>query len=161
MVKSLTFLIAVLAIADNLGWEWMGDAAGTDLSSSSAQTQGCECSATMSCSCCQSVAVSLMNETSTLCLTLGIGLQSGTLDLGASLDGTSVGSFSISTNKPPTYCVPVVSLVSLDICLKVDIQMAGVAVKACPTFYTNYSSNQVVAYDFPCIQVGLNGVSLV
>jgi len=81
--------------------------------------------------------------------------------LGATLDGTSVGSFSINPLTPPTYCLPVISLASLDVCLKLKVQVKGAAVKACPTFYTNYSSSQVVGYDFPCIQIGMNGVSLV
>ncbi|XP_017008625.2 uncharacterized protein [Drosophila takahashii] len=157
MVKSYALLLGLLAIIANLSYEI--DAAG--LTVSAAQSQGCQCSATLSCSCCQSVSVSPMNETSTLCLTLGIGIPSGNIDFGATMDGTSVASFSIDPSKPPTYCLPVISLASVDICLKVTLQIKGAAVKACPTFYTNYSSSQVVGYDFPCVQIGVSGVSLV
>ncbi|KAH8363233.1 hypothetical protein KR084_007374 [Drosophila pseudotakahashii] len=157
MVKSYAILVGLLAIIAYLSYEI--DAAG--LTVSAAQGQGCQCSVTMSCSCCQSVSVSLMNGTSTLCLTLGIGIPSGNIDLGATMDGTSVGAISIDPSKPPTYCLPVISLASLDMCLKISIQIQGVAVKTCPTFYTNYSSSQVVGYDFPCVQIGVSGVSLV
>jgi len=92
---------------------------------------------------------------------LGIGLTSGTINLGATMDGNSVAALSISTANPPTYCIPVISMVSLDMCIKVNIKVAGVAVKACPTFYTDYATNQVASYDFPCIQVGMDGVSLI
>ncbi|EDV53159.1 uncharacterized protein Dere_GG11990 [Drosophila erecta] len=154
-IPLLGFLVILLGILSRENV----DAAG--LLSSSAQTEGCQCSLTMSCSCCQRVSVDLVNQNSTVCVSLGLGLTSGTINLGATMDGNSVAAFSISTTQPPTYCIPVVSMVSLDMCIKVGIKMAGVAVKACPTFYTNFATSQVVSYDFPCIQVGMNGVSLV
>ncbi|XP_065722519.2 uncharacterized protein [Drosophila suzukii] len=158
MAKSHAILLGLLAVMASLS-----SVIGLDrgLTISAAQSQGCQCSATMSCSCCQSVSVSLMNETSTLCLTLGIGIPSGSIDFVATLDGTSVGSFSINPLTPPTYCLPVILLASLDVCLKIKVQVKGAVVKACPTFHTNFSTSQVVGYDFPCIQVGMNGVSLV
>ncbi|XP_016950760.1 uncharacterized protein LOC108025015 [Drosophila biarmipes] len=158
MAKSHAILLGLLAIMASLS-----GAIGLDqgLTLSAAQSQGCQCSAKMSCSCCQSVSVSLMLETSTLCLSLSIGAPSGSINLGATLDGTSVGAFSLNPLTPPTYCVPAISLASLDVCLKVNIEVKGAAVKACPTFYTNYSSSQVAGYDFPCVQVGVNGVGLV
>ncbi|XP_033162995.1 uncharacterized protein LOC117142857 [Drosophila mauritiana] len=154
-VLLLGFLVTLVGILSH------GNVDAAGLLSSSAQTQGCQCSLTMSCSCCQSVSVDLLNQNSTVCLTLGIGLTSGTINLGATMDGNSVAAFAISTTKPPTYCIPVISMVSVDMCIKVNIKVAGVAVKACPTFYTNYATNQVVSYDFPCIQVGMDGVSLI
>ncbi|XP_017130965.1 uncharacterized protein LOC108148442 [Drosophila elegans] len=160
---SHTILIGFLTIVVSLSHVKIAEAGtGLDLGliSLPATSQVCQCSLTMSCSCCQGVTVNLMNQTSTLCLTVKIGLTSGSLDLGATMDGNSVAKFSISTTKPPTYCLPVVSMVSLDMCLKINFKMAGVAVKACPTIYTNYASNQIVSYDFPCIQVGLDGVRL-
>ncbi|XP_017041596.1 uncharacterized protein LOC108088360 [Drosophila ficusphila] len=164
MEASYALLIGLLAVTTPLSYV-KAAAAGTGLDlgliSLPANGQACQCSLTMSCSCCQSVTVNLMNETSTLCLTVKIGLSSGSIDLGATMDGNSVAAIAISTSKPPQFCIPVISMASLDICLKVNIKMAGLAAKACPTFYTDFSSSQVVTYDFPCIQVGLDGVSLV
>nr|XP_036675467.1 uncharacterized protein LOC108015453 [Drosophila suzukii] len=96
MAKSHAILLGLLAIMDSLS-----GVIGLDrgLTFSAAQSQGCQCSAT-------------------ILPHLGIGIPSGSIDLGATLDGTSVGSFSINPLTPPTYCLPVISLASLDVCLK-------------------------------------------
>ncbi|XP_022210936.1 uncharacterized protein LOC111066537 [Drosophila obscura] len=127
------------------------------------QAQVCQCSLSLSCSCCQSVSVNAVNETKTLCLTFKISVLSGSVDVGVTMDGNSLTSFTVSTKTPPTYCLPLISVVApLNMCLKLNINLAGLSgIKACPTFYTSYDSNEVVSYDFPCIQLGMDGVSLV
>lgn len=95
-------------------------------------------------------------------MTMKLSILSGSVDVGVTLDGSSVAQFTISTKNPPTACLPIVTAVGLDVCLKLNFKMAGLSgVQACPTFYTSYNTNQVVSYDFPCVQVGLDGVSLV
>ncbi|XP_016985569.2 uncharacterized protein LOC108049051 [Drosophila rhopaloa] len=160
MVTCHAILTGYLAILVTLSYAEAD--AGLDLGPISlpANDQVCQCSLTMSCSCCQSVTVDLMNQTSTVCLTVQIGLTTGSIDLEATMDGNSVAKLSMSTLKPPKFCLPVVSLASLDMCLKVNFQFEGVGVKVCPNIYTNYATSQVVSYDFPCIQAGLDGVSL-
>ncbi|BFF92216.1 uncharacterized protein DMAD_10318 [Drosophila madeirensis] len=127
------------------------------------QAQVCQCSLSLSCNCCQSITVNAINETKTLCLTLKINVLSASVDVGVTMDGNSVTKFTISTQTPPTACLPLLSVVTpLDICLKLNIKMAGLTgLKACPTFYTSYDSNNVLSYDFPCLQLGMEGISLV
>ncbi|XP_026839896.1 uncharacterized protein LOC113564884 [Drosophila persimilis] len=151
--------IAVITAAD------AATSSGTNLGliTIPSQAQVCSCSLSLSCSCCQSVVVNAVNTTKTLCLTFKISVLSGSVDVGVTMDGNSMTKFTISTTSPPTFCLPVLSLVTpLDMCLKLNIKMAGLSgIQACPTFYSSYDSSNVVSYDFPCIQLGLDGVSLV
>ncbi|KAH8383303.1 hypothetical protein KR009_007957 [Drosophila setifemur] len=184
MVQSKNILLGLLATIIGLSNVFVAEAAsnGTSMDfgiiSIPAQADMCSCSLTLSCKCCQSVTINPMNETKSrkadslffvvvliitfpVCLTAKLSILSGSVDLGVTMDGQSVAAFTVSTKTPPTYCLPILSMASLDVCLKLNFKIAGTAVKTCPTFYTTYNSNQVVSYDFPCLQVGLNGVSLV
>ncbi|EDV44057.2 uncharacterized protein Dana_GF16225 [Drosophila ananassae] len=170
MVTPKDISIGLFALILGLGCVSITEAASS-ASSSSAMNFGiisipsaasCSCSLSMSCNCCQSVTINAMNNNKTLCITMKLSILSGSVDVGVTLDGGSVAQFTISTKNPPTACLPIVTLVGLDVCLKLNFKMAGLSgVQACPTFYTSYNANQVVSYNFPCVQVGLDGVSLV
>ncbi|KAH8337699.1 hypothetical protein KR074_007026 [Drosophila pseudoananassae] len=171
MLTSKDIPIRLFALIVGLGCVAITEAAFGRSSSSTGMNLGiisipsaasCSCSLSMSCNCCQSVTINALNDNKTLCLTVKLSVLSGSVDLGVTLDGTSVGQFTVSTKNPPTACLPIVSMVSLDVCLKLNLKMAGLSgVQACPIFYTSYNTNQVVGYNFPCVQVGLDGVSLV
>ncbi|KAH8278489.1 hypothetical protein KR018_004077 [Drosophila ironensis] len=167
MLKPKDLLIGLVAIILGLGCVSVVEAAANTTVAnygiiSIPSTASCSCSLTMSCSCCQSVIINVVNDNKTLCVTFKISVLSGSVDIGVTMDGNSVAAFTVSTKTPPTACLPVVNNFGLDVCLKLTVSLAGLSgVKACPTFYTSYDSNQVISYAFPCVQLGLTGVSLV
>ncbi|EDW84039.1 uncharacterized protein Dwil_GK13931 [Drosophila willistoni] len=126
-----------------------------------AQAQTCTCSISLSCSCCQSVVVNAMNMTKTLCLTFKLTILSVSVDVSVTLDGTSVAKFTIDAKNPPTFCLPVISLSPVDMCLKLSASLVGLSgIKMCPTVYSTVSGSQALSYAFPCVKLSTDGVSL-
>ncbi|KAH8341909.1 hypothetical protein KR059_004210, partial [Drosophila kikkawai] len=121
----------------------------------------CQYSPPLSYSCCQSVTVNMLNDTKKLCLTIKGSLLGGTVDLTATLDGASVGKFNLDVNKPPTVCLPLISMTGLNMCIKLKFSISISGAKICPNVYASFNTNDIMNYTFPCVQVGLDGVSLV
>ncbi|KAH8247138.1 hypothetical protein KR032_010733 [Drosophila birchii] len=121
----------------------------------------CQFSLPLSYSCCQSVTVNMLNDTKKLCLTINASVLAGTVDLTATIDGTSVGKFNLDVKKPPTACLPLISMTGLNMCLKLILSLTSSGAKICPNVYASFNSNDIMTYNFPCAQVGLNGVNLV
>ncbi|KAH8293693.1 hypothetical protein KR054_003129 [Drosophila jambulina] len=121
----------------------------------------CQYSPPLSYSCCQSVTVNMLNDTKKLCLTIKGDLLGGTVDLTTTSDGTSIGKFNVDINKPPTACLPLISLTGLNMCLKLNLSISMSGAKICPNVYSSFNTNDIMTYNFPCVQVGLDGVNLV
>ncbi|KAM8703320.1 hypothetical protein ACLKA7_008013 [Drosophila subpalustris] len=122
----------------------------------------CNCSLSMSCSCCQSAVVNAMNLSRTICVTFKINLLKASVDVNVSLDGNSVSTFTLDTKSPPSFCLPVISdITPLALCLKVATKMSGLTnLNICPSFYSKFDASQILAYDFSCIKLGMDGFSL-
>ncbi|XP_034488148.1 uncharacterized protein LOC117792212 [Drosophila innubila] len=123
----------------------------------------CNCSLSMSCSCCQSAVVNAMNLTKSVCVTFKINLLKASVDVSVSLDGNSVSKFTLDTKTPPSFCLPVISdITPLALCLKMTTKMSGLTnLNICPSFYSSFDANQILAYDFKCIKLGMDGFSIV
>ncbi|XP_034112776.1 uncharacterized protein LOC117573590 [Drosophila albomicans] len=114
----------------------------------------------MACSCCESAVVNAMDITKSVCVTFKIDLIGLSVDVTISLDGDAVSQFTLDTKSPPSLCLPVISdLTSLTVCLKMTMNLASAtSLSICPNFYSNYDANQILAYNFPCINVGMDGI---
>ncbi|XP_060647107.1 uncharacterized protein LOC132785131 [Drosophila nasuta] len=115
----------------------------------------------MACSCCESAVVNAMDMTKSVCVTFKIDLIGLSVNVTISLDGDAVSQFTLDTKSPPNLCLPVISdLTSLTVCLKMTMNLASAtSLSICPNFYSNYDANQILAYNFPCINVGMDGIS--
>ncbi|XP_030371745.1 uncharacterized protein LOC115622027 [Scaptodrosophila lebanonensis] len=128
-----------------------------------AEKEQCTCALlSMSCTCCQSVVVNIMNITRRLCMTFKLSILSVSVDVTITLDGNQVSQFSISAKNPPTYCMPMLDPTPLAMCVKVhDVKVVGLTgVQICSTFYTSFDTNQIFAYEFPCVKLSTSGVEL-
>ncbi|XP_020798506.1 uncharacterized protein LOC110176481 [Drosophila serrata] len=121
----------------------------------------CQYSPLLSYSCCQSVTVNMLNDTKKFCLNFKADILGGKVDLSTTMDGVSLGKFNIDINKPPTICLPLISTMGLNMCLKLNFSLSSSGAKICPNVYSSYNTNDIMTYTFPCVQVGLDGVSLV
>ncbi|KAH8247546.1 hypothetical protein KR038_006150, partial [Drosophila bunnanda] len=120
----------------------------------------CQYSPLLSYTCCQSVTVNMLNDTKKFCLTINANLLGGKVDLTTTMDGVSMGKFTVDINKPPTICLPLISMTGLNMCIKLNFSLSSSGAKICPNVYSSFNSNDIMTYTFPCVNVGLNGVSL-
>ncbi|KAH8360071.1 hypothetical protein KR093_010464, partial [Drosophila rubida] len=122
----------------------------------------CNCSLSMACSCCQTAVASVMNLSKSVCVTFKINLLKASVDVTISVDGDSVSKFTLDSKSPISFCMPVISdITPLAVCLKTSTKLSGLTnLIICPSFYSTINSNQILASDFPCIKIGLDGFSL-
>ncbi|XP_064555302.1 uncharacterized protein LOC135440192 [Drosophila montana] len=122
----------------------------------------CKCSLTMSCSCCQGAVLKSMDVNKTLCMTFKINVLKASVDVTVTLDNNEVSKFTLDSKATPSICVPVLSQITpMAICLKMSTKLSGLTnVNMCPSFFSSFSENQLLAFDFPCLKLGTDGISI-
>ncbi|XP_002000835.2 uncharacterized protein LOC6574807 [Drosophila mojavensis] len=121
----------------------------------------CECSLTMTCKCCVGAVFKVMSLNKTLCMSFKINIFKASVDVTVTLDNEQVSKFTLDSKTTPTFCVPVISdLTPMAICLKMSTKLSGLSnINMCPSFYSSFSDNQLLAFDFPCLKLGTDGLS--
>ncbi|EDW59058.1 uncharacterized protein [Drosophila virilis] len=122
----------------------------------------CKCSLSMSCNCCQGAVIKSMDVNKTLCMTFKINILKASVDVTITLDNNEVSKFTLDSKTTPSICVPVLSQITpMAICLKMSSKLSGLtSLNMCPSFYSSFSENQLMAFDFPCLKLGTDGISI-
>lgn len=95
-------------------------------------------------------------------MTFKINIFKASVDVTVTLDNEQVSKFTLDSKTTPTFCLPVVSdLTPMAICLKMSTKLQGLSsINMCPSFYSSFSDNQLLAFDFPCLKLGMDGLTL-
>lgn len=91
-----------------------------------------------------------------------LNILKGSVDVTVTLDNDQVSKFTLDSKTTPTFCLPVLSdLTPMAVCLKLNSKMSGLmAINMCPSFYSSFSETQLLEFDFPCLKLGVDGLSI-
>ncbi|EDW04446.1 GH22577 [Drosophila grimshawi] len=123
---------------------------------------GCECSMSLSCTCCQGVIVKAMDFSKMLCMILKVNVLQASVDMSMTLDGNEVLKLTLDTKTTPSFCVPIISQITpMVVCFKMDAKVSVLkGLNICPIFYSSFAEKELLSVDFPCLKLGMDGISI-